>query len=231
MRKWNSLPTRELGSNAAVNSNALADDDGIVCLPALREEAAAEERLSRLLRQAFAAGREMESEFAQRLATGDTNDALTLALLQRNWEPALPEEFATWQQSLLEAAGCNHGSLEKWLYDKFFEQHCGLFGGRPFVWHIWDGRKQDGFHALVNYHRLAGPDGPKVLESLTYSYLGDWITRQEDEVKREVAGAEARLEAAKALKDRLVAIIEGEPPFDIFVRWKTAARTAHRLAP
>lgn len=26
---------------------------------------------------------------------------------------------------------------------------------RSFVWHIWDGRRRDGFHALVNYHKLA----------------------------------------------------------------------------
>lgn len=67
-------------------------------------------------------------------------------------------------------------SLELWLRDKFFAEHCKLFHNRPFVWHIWDGRK-DGFHALVNYHRLAGPgdEGRRTLESLTYAYLNHWI--------------------------------------------------------
>ena len=86
----------------------------------------------------------------------------------------------------------------------------------------WDGRKRDGFHALVNYHKLAegGGKGRRLLESLTHSYLGDWIRRQQDGVKRGEGGAEDRLVAAFELKKRLVAIAEGEPPFDIFVRWK-----------
>ena len=83
-----------------------------------------------------------------------------------------------------------------------------------------DGRKRDGFHALVNYHKLAGAKGRKRLESLTHSYLGDWIIRQRDGVKRGDEGAEERLAAALALKERLEAIIEGEPPFDLFIRWK-----------
>ena len=92
----------------------------------------------------------------------------------------------------------------------------------PFIWHIWDGRKRDGFHALVNYHKLAEGDGKgrRLLESLTYSYLGDWISRQQDGVKRGEGGAEDRLSAALELQKRLVAILEGEPPFDLFVRWK-----------
>ena len=112
-------------------------------------------------------------------------------------------------------------TLDDWLRRRFFEQHCKLFHNRPFVWHIWDGRR-DGFHALVNYHKLAASDGQgrQLLESLTYSYLGDWITRQRDGVTRGDAGAEGRLDAALELQQRLVAIREGEPPFDIFVRWK-----------
>ena len=39
-------------------------------------------------------------------------------------------------------------TLDDWLRDGFFEQHCELFHQRPFVWHIWDGRR-DGFHALA----------------------------------------------------------------------------------
>ena len=72
------------------------------------------------------------------------------------------------------AKGSKSATLEDWLRDEFFEQHCKLFHDRPFIWHIWDGRTRDGFHALVNYHKLAEGDGKgrRLLESLTYSYLG-----------------------------------------------------------
>ena len=62
--------------------------------------------------------------------------------------------------------------------------------------------------------------GRQFLEKLTYAYLGDWIIRQKDGVKNGEGGAEDRLAAALELQNRLIAIIEGEPPFDIFVRWK-----------
>ena len=112
--------------------------------------------------------------------------------------------------------------LEDWLRNSFFAEHCKLFHNRPFIWHIWDGRKRDGFHALVNYHKLAEGNGKgrKLLESLTYSYLGDWINRQEDGVKRGEGGAEDRFAAALELKKQLEAILAAEPPYDIFIRWK-----------
>ena len=113
-------------------------------------------------------------------------------------------------------------SLDDWMRNRFFEEHCKLFRQRPFIWHVWDGRKRDGFHALVSYHKLAKSDGEgrRLLESLTYSYLGDWISRQHDGVKRGEGGAEGRLAAALNLQKRLVAILKGELPFDLFVRWK-----------
>ena len=113
-------------------------------------------------------------------------------------------------------------SLDDWLRNHFFAAHCTLFHHRPFIWHVWDGRKRDGFHALVNYHKLADIDGSgrRLLESLAYSYLGDWIARRRDDVQQGRNKAEARLVAALELQQRLVAIIAGEPPFDIFVRWK-----------
>ena len=122
-------------------------------------------------------------------------------------------------------ADANGETLEDWLRNRFFEQHCKRFHNRPFIWHIWDGRKRDGFHALVNYHKLAAGDrqGRRCLESLTYSYLGDWITRQHDGVSREEPGSEERLAAALVLQKRLAAILTGEPPHDIFVRWKPIA--------
>jgi hypothetical protein len=111
--------------------------------------------------------------------------------------------------------------LEDWLRDEFFEEHCNLFDHRPFVWHIWDGRK-DGFHALANYHKLAGAneEGRKTLEKLIYTYLGRWIDRQNDEIRAGNEGADARLTAALHLKAELEKILAGERPHDIFVRWK-----------
>jgi len=106
-------------------------------------------------------------------------------------------------------------SLESWLRDKCFAQHCALFDNRPFVWHIWDGLR-DGFAALVNYHKL----DYKALESLIYTYLGDWIGRQKRDSNNGVDGAQERLAAAEALKKRLELILAGEAPYDIFVRWK-----------
>ncbi|BCU82862.1 hypothetical protein JIR001_26450 [Polycladomyces abyssicola] len=142
---------------------------------------------------------------------------LLAAAFGNDWSPAK-------ERQLLQAAALNGrpaSSLEEWLRDKFFEEHCKLFHHRPFIWHIWDGRK-DGFHALVNYHRLAGPDGDgrRTLEALTYTYLGDWIERQKAEQSEGKEGADARLAAALDLQEQLKKILEGEPPYDIFIRWK-----------
>lgn len=112
-------------------------------------------------------------------------------------------------------------TLETWLRDEFFEQHCALFHNRPFIWHIWDGHKS-GFSALINYHQLTHAK----LENLTYAYLGDWIRRQQAAVDAGEAGSDSRLAAAKQLQARLKLILTGEPPFDLFVRWKPLSRQA-----
>ena len=139
----------------------------------------------------------------------DRVQQLLAAAFGESWSPAKAKE-------LLEQAGSKKKNLADWLRDEFFKQHCALFGNRPFVWHIWDGQR-DGFSALVNYHRL----DRKTLEKLTYTYLGqDWVERQRAEVRDEVAGAEARLAAALGLQRKLEAILEGEAPLDIYVRWK-----------
>ncbi len=118
---------------------------------------------------------------------------------------------------LLAEAGSKKKNLADWLRDDFFKQHCAVFQNRPFVWHIWDGLR-DGFSALLNYPRL----DRKTLEKLTYTYLGtDWVERQRAEVRDEVAGADARLAAALGLQRKLELILEGEAPFDIYVRWKS----------
>ena len=128
---------------------------------------------------------------------------------------------------LIAESGSKCSSLGEWLLTDFFEQHCKLFHHRPFVWHIWDGRK-DGFNVLVNYHLLAaaGDGGRQLLEKLTYDYLKDWIDRQHAGVKSGDAGAEARLAAAVKLQKELIKIIDGEAPYDIFVRWKPISEQA-----
>jgi hypothetical protein len=125
------------------------------------------------------------------------------------------------ERKLIAVTGSKAESLEEWLLNDFFAQHCDLFHNRPFAWHIWDGRK-DGFNVLVNYHRLAGPDGrgARTLETLAYAYLGDWITRQKDAAKRDEAGAEDRLAAALELQGELKKILAGELPYDLFIRWR-----------
>jgi len=127
-----------------------------------------------------------------------------------------PEWSAARLTELLAAVGYAGKGLEAWLRDGFFGQHCQLFHQRPFIWHIWDGRK-DGFAALLNYHKL----DHKNLETLTYTYLGDWLQRQQDGVKRQEAGAEERLAVAQALQEKLKLILAGEKSFDIFIRWKS----------
>jgi hypothetical protein len=159
----------------------LADEDGIVCIPSVRGEAPAAERLRALLAAAFG----------------------------KDWTPGKLDE-------LLSALGYAGSNLEDWLRNGFFDQHCKMFHHRPFIWQIWDGRK-DGFSALVNCHKL----DHKLLEKLTYTYLGDWIKKQQEAVSNEESGADDRLLKAQQLQDKLKLILEGEAPYDIFVRWKT----------
>jgi hypothetical protein len=121
-----------------------------------------------------------------------------------------------WSASkLAELLGAS-ASLETWLRDRFFKEHCEIFHQRPFAWHVWDGRN-DGFHALVNYHKL----DHKTLEKLIYSYLGDWISRQRQDLTSGVEGADGRLAAAEHLQGELKKILDGEKPYDVFVRWKS----------
>lgn len=157
--------------------NRYSDDDGIVCIPPVRGEKSAADRLNELL-------------------------------LAADTAPVT---------KLLEQAKCKGKNLEFWLREKFFEQHCKLFHHRPFIWQVWDGQK-DGFSALVNYHKLT----KKNMETLVYTYLGDWISTQEKQSNDGVDGADIRLQAARNLETKLKAIIEGEAPLDIFIRWKPA---------
>lgn len=176
-----------------------ADDDGVIPLVPMRGEPAAEGRVRDLLRAACGA----------------------------EWSSAK-------EATLLAAAAAANGeksasaTLDDWLKNRFFAEHCSLFHNRPFVWHIWDGRKKDGFGVLVHYHRLAAPNGEgrRLLEKITHGYLGDWIARQRDEVRGSKDGADARLAAAVDLQRKLEAILQGDPPYDIFVRWKPLHKQA-----
>jgi hypothetical protein len=116
---------------------------------------------------------------------------------------------------LLEKEDATSKNLENWLRDEFFAQHCKVFNNRPFIWQIWDGRK-DGFSVLVNYHKLTKNN----LSKLIYTYLGDWIRMCESKKRSGESGADGMLSAALKLKESLELILEGEKPFDIFVRWK-----------
>ena len=128
---------------------------------------------------------------------------------------------ATRQETLLAQVNYAGASLEDWLRNGFFEQHCALFHHRPFIWQVWDGHK-NGFSALVNYHKLTHT----ALEKLTYSYLGNWVQRQQAAVAAGEAGCDAKLQAARQLQVTLKLILDGEPPYDIFVRWKSLAQQA-----
>jgi hypothetical protein len=119
------------------------------------------------------------------------------------------------QDRLLREVGFGGKGLDIWLRDGFFEQHCSLFHQRPFIWHIWDGRR-DGFSVLVNYHKFDGA----ALNKLIYTYLGDWIRTQRASREAGTPGADARVVAALELQKKLEAIRDGEPPYDIYVRWK-----------
>ena len=119
------------------------------------------------------------------------------------------------QTQLLLGVGFDGKGLDAWLRDGFFEQHCKLFHQRPFIWHIWDGRK-DGFSALVNYHRLDIAN----LDKIIYTYLGEWIRTQRAAEESGSPGADAKLVAALGLQRKLEAIRDGEKPYDIYVRWK-----------
>ena len=133
---------------------------------------------------------------------------------------------------LLAQSGFAGSTLSDWLQNDFFMQHCTTFKHRPFVWHIWDGR-HDGFNALINYHRLAAPggEGRRTLEALIFVHLGDWIDRQRRDQREGIEGADARVAAAEQLKLNLEMILDGEPPYDIFTRWKPLSNQPIRWDP
>ncbi len=158
-----------------------ADDDGLLCLEAVAGEQPLANRLRAFLAAAFGEG----------------------------WSDALERKLVADADLTLDKRAARDGSLEAWLRDRAFRQHCKLFHDRPFLWQVWDGTP-DGFSAFVHYHRL----DTATLSKLTYTLIGDWIGRMAN------AGDERRVERAKILQQKLTAILDGEAPLDIFVRWK-----------
>jgi hypothetical protein len=145
-------------------------------------------------------------------------------LIRVVWGPDYAEDTI---RKLLAAEEAKTADLNTWLADEFFDDHCRLFHQTPFIWHIWDGVR-GGFSAFINYHRLCEGNGAgrRLLEKLRDSYLGEWIATQRRALAAGEAGAEERLIAAEYLRGELTKIIEGNPPYDIFVRWKPLFRQA-----
>jgi hypothetical protein len=167
-----------------------AADDGIVCIPAIRAEPPADERLLEVLRAAY----------GPKWSNSLLHDPLSNSC-KTDWQSVLRSKPGT--------------TLDDWLRNAFFEQHCKMFQNRPFIWQVWDGCK-DGFSCLLNYHKL----DYKTLDNLTHAYLEAWIKKQAGDAKTGKVGADLRLAAAQGLQAKLKLILAGEPPYDIFVRWK-----------
>ena len=169
--------------------NALSDDDGILCLPPVNGELAADERLREFIKAVW----------------GADYTTHTLGELLR--------------QAGSKKATLGRATLGEWLRDEFMDAHNKLFGHRPFIWHIWDGRR-DGFGALVNYHQLTRAN----LQKLIYTYLGDYLRQCEARRDAGESGADGQLLAGQQLQTRLKLILDGDAPYDVFVRWKSLAR-------
>jgi hypothetical protein len=135
--------------------------------------------------------------------------------LRAHCAAAWGDAWQTGTEAALVAAACEHAkdkppkqlTLDAWLRTHAARQHTKLFHDRPFLWWITDGRP-DGFTVVGHYHRLTSGN----LERLAWTVLGDWITR---------LGDDPRAEAARVLQAKLARILEGEAPYDIFVRWKS----------
>jgi hypothetical protein len=172
--------------------NEYSTHDGIVCLPSVRGELPAQERLSKLLVAAF----------GDEWSTAKERILISEAAVNNKVHKDVP-------------------NLRGWIRNFFFEEHSKVFQGKPFILQIWDGHPT-GFSALVNTHKLFASEGlgRKTLELLTFTYLGFWIARQKDDQAEDINGADDRLAAALDLQNQLIKILDGEPPYDIFVRWK-----------
>ena len=128
------------------------------------------------------------------------------------------ENWTSGSEAALIASACERAkekppkqlTFDAWLRSHAARQHAKLFHDRPFLWWITDGRL-DGFTVVAHYHCLDRAS----LERVAYSMLNDWIDRQ---------GDHPRGEAARILQAKLARILDGEKPYDIFVRWKPLER-------
>ena len=161
------------------------DNDGLLGIPAVAGEKPLADRLRAYLAAAFAS----------------------------EWSDALERRLVAEANEVLDKKDARDGSLETWVRDRAFRQHCALFGQRPFLWHISDGLK-DGFSVFVHYHRFDQAN----LRKLTYTLLGDWLARANAENNA------LRYEKGRELQQKLEKILEGENPYDIYVRWKSLAQ-------
>lgn len=135
------------------------------------------------------------------------------AVFGSDWSDELERRLIAESDEALDGKSARDGSIEGWLRDRAFRQHCTLFYQRPFLWHIWD-KQKDGFSVITNYHQL----DQATLRKLAYTLLGDWLSRSRAEKN------ELRYEKGRELQQALERILEGENPYDIFVRWKSLAQ-------
>lgn len=161
------------------------DNDGLLCVPTVAGEKPLADRLRAYLGAVFGA----------------------------DWSDNLESRLVAEADKVLDKRAARDGSLEAWVRDRAFRQHCTLFGQRPFLWHISDGLR-GGFSAFVHYHRFDQAN----LRKLTYTLLGDWLARAKAEEDA------LRYEKGRELQQNLERILEGEKPYDIFVRWKSLAQ-------
>jgi hypothetical protein len=170
-----------------VTRTALLPDshaDGLLANPIVTGEPALADRLRRYLAAGFAS----------------------------QWSDSLERRLVAEADEAFDGKPAEDASLETWLQNRAFRQHCVLFHQRPFLWHIWDGLK-DGFSVFVHYHLF----DQAALRKLTYTVLGDWLARAKAEKN------DLRYEKGRELQQKLEKILEGETPYDIFVRWKPLA--------
>ncbi len=80
-----------------------------------------------------------------------------------DWSDALERRLISEADERYDNKVARDGSLEAWVRNRAFRQHCALFDQRPFLWHISDGLK-DGFSVFVHYHRFDQAN----LRKLTY---------------------------------------------------------------
>ena len=157
---------------------------------------------------------------AGRRALADRLREHLAAAFGARWSDSLERRLVAEADTVLDRKRASDVSLGSWLRDRAFRQHCSLFGRRPFVWQISDGLK-DGFAVFVHYHRF----DQATLRKLTYTLLGDWLARAKAENNA------LRYEKGRELQRKLERILEGEEPYDIFVRWKSLAQQPLRWDP